>query len=139
MIFEALFNKDCDDSKILYALSNIFNLSNQKILITDDVYSINIKLDASIEILCGKTDLKRDFFKKISIYLRSNRLKKLNYIEEDFFSQLCRIIDSECLISDDSNSPYTMILLNGQSRKKVTLVPEDLEKEIYTIENDSCS
>lgn len=137
MIFEALFNKNLDKSEIINALLEVFNLSSQKIFITDDVYSINVELDESIEVLCEKIDLKGEFSNRISIYLRSEKLEKLNYIEEEVFSQFCTMTNSECLISDNSNNPYKMILLKAQSKKKVSLVPKDLEKGIYTIENDS--
>lgn len=137
MIFEALFNKDLDKSEIINALSKVFSLSSQKIFITDNVYSIDVELDENIEVLCEKIDLKGDFSKRISIYLRSKKLEKLNYLEEEVFSQLCTMTNSECLISDNSKNPYKMILLKAQSRRKVSLVPKDLEKEIYTIENDS--
>lgn len=133
MIFEGLFNKNFNNSEVLDALSKIFNLSSQKIFITDNVYNIDTELDDNIEILCAQINIKGNFLNKISIYLRSKKLEKMNYVEEEVFSQLCNITNSECLISDDSSNPYTMILLEKQSKRKVSLVPEDLENEIYTI------
>ena len=131
-ILEGLFNRDISDNEISDALSKVFDISCQKIFITDDICSIDTKLD-DIELLCENINNKGNFGKMITLYLRSENLKKADYLEQNIFIQLCNLLDCECLISDDSYNPYTMILIKNNCLKNVYFVPEDLDNEIYNI------
>ena len=134
MIFQGLIDKSIEDNQLLGVLSKIFNISTQKIFITEDIYALDIKLKEDTEILCEKTNIKGDFICKITIYLRSQHLKEKQLIEENVFFEFCNLIDCRCLISDDSHNPYTMILLPPNDKKNVVLNPDDLDNDIYTIQ-----
>ena len=134
MIFQGLIDKSIEDNQLLNILSEIFNVSTQKIFLTEDVYTLSIKLKEDTEILCEKTNVKGDFICKITIYLRSKELKEKQLIEEDVFFSFCSLIDCRCLISDESHNPYTMILLSPNNKENVVLNPNDLDDDIYTIQ-----
>ena len=51
MIYEGLINRNIDNNILVDILSKIFDVHYQKILITEDVYKIDFKLEDNIEIL----------------------------------------------------------------------------------------
>ena len=134
MIYEGLISRNISNSELKNILSKIFNVHRQKIFITKDVYDINIRLEDDIEILGEQTAMKGEFLSKISIYLRSQNLKQKNLAEEKVFKDICNFIGCKCLISDDSHNPFTMILLDSSNKENISLIPEDLDNNIYTIQ-----
>lgn len=133
MIYEGLISRNISNSELKNILSKIFDVDRQKIFITKDVYDINIRLEDDIEIL-GEQTAMREFLSKISIYLRSQNLKQKNLAEEKVFKDICNFISCKCLISDDSHNPFTMILLDSSNKENISLIPEDLDNNIYTIQ-----
>ena len=131
-IFQGLFSRDIDNDVILDSLSKVFDISSQKIFITNDICSIDTKLD-DIELLCEKAIAEGNFLNILTLYLRSENLQQARYLEQNIFIQFGKLFDCECLISDNSPNPYTMILINSNGVKNVSLVPEDLDNEIYNI------
>ncbi len=134
MIFEGLIDKKINAQELLNLISLIFDIPGQQIFITKDIYSLNIKPEDNIEIVCEKTNRKGDFIQKISIYLRSKNIQEKNIPEEKVFVDICKSINAKCLLSDDSYDPYTMILLEQGQRKNISLNPEDLDNDIYTVQ-----
>ena len=133
MIYEGLISRNISNSELKNILSKIFDVDRQKIFITKDVYDINIRLEDDIEIL-GEQTAMREFLSKISIYLRSQNLKQKNLAEEKVIKDICNFISCKCLISDDSHNPFTMILLDSSNKENISLIPEDLDNNIYTIQ-----
>ena len=131
-VFQGLFNRDIGDSEILDSLSKVFDISRDRIFITNDICSIDTKLD-NIELLCEKTSIKGSFQNMLTLYLRSQNLRKAGYVEQNIFIQLCKLLNCECLISDDSYNPFTMILIKSNGIKSVSFIPEDMDNEIYNI------
>lgn len=131
-VFQGLFNRDIGDNEILDSLSEVFNISRDRIFIINDICLIDTKLD-KIELLCEKTSIEGSFQNMLTLYLRSENLRKAGYVEQNIFIQLCNLLDCECLISDDSYNPFTMILIKSNAMKNVYFVPEYLDNEIYNI------
>lgn len=117
MIYEGFVDKDIDNNELIDILSKIFDAHYQKIFITEDICDINLKLEDNIEIVCEKTAIQGEFLSKISIYLRSQNLKKKKLPESKIFEDICDSINCRCLISDDSYNPFTMILLDRGKKK----------------------
>lgn len=132
-IFEALITKRVNNARLSEIISNIFKISIHEILITNNICDRNLKVNNNIKILCENDRAKGDFSTRICIYFRKLNLKDIKYSEEQFFIKLSQILKGKCLISDDTNNPFTWILLDNNHKQSVYLIPECLDREIYVI------
>lgn len=133
MIFEALITKRINRDRLLEIISKIFDISSQEIFITNNVCNLNINVNKNIQILWENSEPKGDFLVRVCIYLRYRKIKDIEYSEERFFIKLCQLLKCKCLISDNTNNPFTWILFESNNRQTVNLIPEYLDREIYII------
>jgi hypothetical protein len=86
----------------------------------------------SIRILCQVQDVDGDFKQIISLYLKDATLSSL--LTDETLGKFCNELDCDCLISDDSDNPYSMRLIQGKNDfKTVYLSPEFLEEDQYVL------
>ena len=111
----------------------MLEIYSQEILITSNICDRGLQVNNNIKILCENDRAKGDFSTRICIYFRKLALKDIKYSEEQFFRKLSQILKCKCLISDDTNNPFTWILLEDNHKQSVYLIPEYLDREIYVI------
>ena len=80
--------------------------------------------------------LKGDFFWKLSLYLRCLELDRYPLQERNVFEKFCDLWKCQCLITDDSYNPYSMLLIKGSNQyHTVSMSPDNLDQDIYIIDN----
>jgi hypothetical protein len=127
---DILINRSIEFNKIQTALSQIFAINSSDILVVDEVPQTPIQ--ESTRILCQAQEISGDFKQLVTIYLRDDSLNSL--LTSDTISKLCQRLKCECLISDDSDNPYSMILIRGENDYQTAyLLPEYLEQEQYVL------
>lgn len=138
MIWESLINRSLETNQIIETISKLFSISPEIILVTEDICELNLKLDDRIKILCEKSKVEGDFFTKLSIYFRSPEFNNLDFNEQQFFGRFCHILQCQCLISDNSFNPYSMVLVEDIDQYRTIYLNEEyLDREKYIIANSS--
>ena len=113
----------------------MFFLSSNNIFITNDINEINYNLGEEIKILCEKSNLIGDYFFKLSLYLRSSQLQHNHYQQVKIFGEFCNLFKCKCLICDNSDNPFSMILVEGLNQyHTVSVNPNFLDCNIHIIE-----
>lgn len=132
-IFEALITKRINNEQLSEIISNILDISSQDILTINNICDRGIAVNDNIKILVENDRAKGDFSTRICIYFRKLNFKDIKYSEEQFFRKLSQLLKCKCLISDDTNNPFTWILLDNNDKQSVYLIPKYLDREIYII------
>ena len=127
---DILINRYLDLIQVSLKISQIFSIEPSEILVVEEIPEYPVS--KSIRILCQTQKLDGDFKQMISIYFRDKSLS--SFLTYQAIGNFCEFFKCTCLISDDDNNPYSMILIKGvDSYHKVYLSPELLEEEKYVL------
>jgi hypothetical protein len=130
---DILVNRKLEFTEISAVFSQIYSLSDSEILVLDEIPFEAIS--SSVRLLCQVQDIAGNFTQLISIYIKDTALEKISI--KEVVGQICDICGCVCLISDDSNNPYSMILVKTKGNyQKVYLSAELLEEEKYVLIDD---
>jgi hypothetical protein len=118
---DVLLDRMFENETLAVALADVVGTPGQDVLIVDDIAAAQV--NESVRVLCERTELPGDFPLKLSIFLRDRRLERLNPVS--VLLRLCAELDCSCLISDDSEDPYTMLLIDGLGlQRRVSIDPD---------------
>lgn len=114
---DVIINRVLSKAEIEQGIRTIFPINTEKIFITADMYNMNISLGDNIKIVCETWISKADFPFSVTIYLREDSLlPKTNMLKHNIqrFGEFCELLNCSVLIGDNSNNPYTWILISNR-------------------------
>jgi DNA-binding Xre family transcriptional regulator len=129
---EILIDRPLTSEAITIALSELFNLPANVIAVVEDIATS--ESDDRIQVICEKQQIKGEFIEKLSLYLLKAKLA--DNIDLQDLEKLCQLLHCNCLISDDSLNPFSMILVEASGKNQIIFLDiERLENdEEYTID-----
>lgn len=135
MNYDILTNRKLETHEIQNGISQALSLKSSEVLVAD-----NIPIDpisTSMRILCHAQNTEGEFKQMISIYVKdeliSNSLESKESLETSLIA-FCVACKCSCLVSDHSDNPYSMTLVNESGCcKQVYLSPVLLEEYKYVL------
>jgi len=127
---DILLNKRFQPEEILFVLSHIFEIDEHFVFV-QKLEDIEVSIPQSIKIYCLINNIEGDFKEQLSIFIKTS---ELTYNPVKLTTEIAKLLDVVCLISDTDSDPYSMILINSKGDiKDVVLNPHDLDDDIYNI------
>lgn len=127
--FDLILEKKVSETKLQKAISESFNIPEQSIVITDDY--VNTPLTDDIRLWCMVNETNGDFLLVCQFFIRD---KSIENCPDIISKKISYILDSRCLIPDDSRSPLTWIMISQDgSEKSVILDSDELDNDRYVI------
>jgi len=129
---EILIDRPLTSEAIAIALSELFNLPANVIAVVENIATS--ESDEHTQIICEKQQIKGEFIEKLSLYLLKANLA--DNIDLQDLEKLCQLLHCNCLISDNSLNPFSMILVEASGKNQIIFLDiERLENdEEYTID-----
>lgn len=128
---DILVDRMLTSDEIKAAISNSFLIAMTEVLVVDDIADTIVT--EQVRVLCEQIPTRGDFLMKLSIYLRDPSLERFDH--KQVIGKLCNLLDCKCLISDNSDNPYSMLQIEGEtSQRNIFLKPELLDEEEYVID-----
>lgn len=129
--FDLIIERKISKSELKHAISKSLNLSDDSIILTNDY--VDTPFSEKIKLWCIVNNIDGDFSLICQIFIRDRNIK---YNSDFLAKRISFILDSKCLISDDSQNPLTwnMIFPSGLE-KSISLNPDKLEDSIYVLSN----
>lgn len=128
---EIVINKDVADTTILDGFQIVFQVKKNEIVIVVDESELSNNNETKIGIV--KRKLGGQFCLKLSIYLC---LDKLDFEDKiNILKKLIKILNVECLASDQELNPYSMYHIKNDVVEKVFVKSSELDnKNEYWLE-----
>lgn len=128
--FDIVLEKVPNIFELQLALAKLFKIKNENIVIDYDYNAKPFVGDIKIWLVINQYD-GGEFLLNCSFYIRDAKLKKGPII---ISKELCNVLKTRALISDDSPNPLTwiMILPNG-TEKAVILDANELDNDKYVV------
>lgn len=128
--FDLLVEKKLSSTQLQSALAILFNLEACNISITNDYpekpFNDDIKIWCRINIYTGG-----QFPLGVSLEIFSTELEGDRKL---ITKKLCNILNTRCLISDDSPDPFTWIMISPNGlEENIELDPDELDNDRYVI------
>lgn len=121
-----LIDRNLSEDELKATISQLFSVSPIDVLVINDI--AEAKADKNIRIICERLPVKGDFLTRVCIYLNDSKLAKP--ISESTIKEFCTILHCNCLISDDSVNPYSMLLVQeSEDIQLISLDPERLNRD----------
>ena len=121
---DVIVNRKLTSDEVTWGICQLFSLESSEVLVVDDIYKA--KISENVKVICESTSISGEFCMLISIYLRDPKLA--HYSVRRTIGRCCKILNCTCLISDESNNPYSMLLVHScKDYKKVFLDVERLD------------
>lgn len=125
---DVLIDRVLSDGEVASSLNQLFSASQGEVLVVDDIASPNLKLTPLVKVICEKRQVKGSFPTALSFYIHDEKIRRLD--EQQVIKQLCVLLNCSCLISDNSNNPYSWLLAQATgSTQHVSLDPVMLDDE----------
>ncbi|MDF7675786.1 hypothetical protein PT286_03435 [Neisseriaceae bacterium ESL0693] len=127
--FDLIIEKKVPISELKQAISKSLNISEDSIILTNDY--VDIPFSEKIKLWCMVNNISGDFSLICQFFIRDKNIK---YNKNIVSKRISYILDSKCLISDNSSNLLTwnMILPSG-AKIPITLDEQDLKNDIYRL------
>jgi hypothetical protein len=124
-------NRHLELNEIASGVARVFGVRPEEVLVVPELGPI--ELTEEVRVLVGARAVSGDFLMYVSIVPQWSPVDSGDEFEVMF--ELCRLWKCESLVSSDSPSPYSWILLDGRGGKReVTLDADELdERERYVL------
>lgn len=125
--FDLIIERKISKSELKYTISKSLNLSENSIILTNDY--VDTPFSEKIKVWHIVNDIDGDFSLICQIFIRDQNIK---YDSDLLAKRISFILNSKCLMSDDSQNPLTwnMIFPSGLE-KSISLNPDKTEDGIY--------
>ncbi len=131
-------DRNLTDNEIVTAFANILAVAPTKIYITENIAddALHGRISDEKAVLCERMQVQGDFVLRLSIYLRTPALEQLDSMS--IIMRFSELLHCACLVSDDSDNPYTWLLVQGLDKiQPVSLDMERLDKEEFVVHEAS--
>jgi len=127
---DILLGRALTNDEIVAALAAAFSVAGEDVTVVDG--PIQGEVDADARIRCERFAVGGDFPTHLSVYLLDAALDVLDRMAT--VRHLCAELRTECLVSDDSVNPYTMLLVQAAGAERaVSLDPRRMDDDEYVI------
>jgi hypothetical protein len=129
---DCLVDRQLTDQELIAALSSYLSVAPSTILVVAEVPAY--KLPNATTMLCERCPVRGDFVLKLSFYPQDDAIGAQDGCR--FIEFLCARTGCRCLVPDESENPFSMILVEGIDRRKGVFLRTDamaLDPEEYVI------
>lgn len=127
--FDLILEKKVPEIELQKVIAESFNIPEQSIVITCDY--VDTPLTDDIKLWCMANEVEGDFLLVCQFFIRDESIENCSKV---ISKKISYILNSRCLIPDDSPSPLTWLMISPDGYETpITLDSDELDNDRYVI------
>lgn len=127
--FDIIIEKNVVEKDLKNAMATAFGVLKKNIFISDDY--VDTPLSDEIKIWCITTPIEGDFSLNCMVFIRD---ENITCTAMKIVKELCNLLSTNCLISNENVDPFEWILINPNGNHVlVNLNSDELENDRYIL------
>jgi hypothetical protein len=127
--FDLILEKVPTKQQLKSVLSKTFEINDFFIFISEDIADFPKKEDNKL--WCVMYKIEGQFLCLCKLFFDKNFLKNKPIV---IAKKICNILNTHCLVDDNSIDPYSWIMLSPNGNERIVILdPDKLEEDIYII------